>query len=125
MHDPYSDFSAKVTSVDGLSVVALSGEWDVLSKDALHDALSATGTKRDVVVDARDANFFDSSALAEFISFYKRATQRGKRFELLIGNSNLEKILEMTGLAAVLLPPPDRLAYLEQRITDNPALKRS
>ena len=115
--DDYTDFSVRVTNVDGMTVVALTGEWDVYARDALHDALSTNGTKSDVVIDARSANFFDSSALSEFVTFFKRVTERGRRFELLIGNSNIERILEITGLLDVLVPPPDRIAYLEEHVS--------
>lgn len=114
--DEYTDFSVRVTKVDEMTVVALTGEWDVFARDALHDALSVNGTKSDVVVDARAANFFDSSALSEFVTFFKRLTQQGRRFELLIGSSNIERILEMTGLYDLLVPPPDRTAFLEEHV---------
>ena len=131
--DEYRNFSVKVMSVNGLSVVALFGEWDLSSRDDLHDALSLTGTLRDVVVDARAANFFDSTALSEFVAFFKRVTDRGRRFELLIGNSNIGRLLELTGLRDVLLPSAERRAFLEKQVpslpsaanADNAALKPS
>ncbi|HEY1975755.1 MAG TPA: STAS domain-containing protein [Candidatus Baltobacteraceae bacterium] len=116
MHDGYSDFSVKVTKAEGTIVVSLSGDWDVYARDALHDALSCTGSRNDVVIDARRASFFDSSALSEFVTFFKRVTEQGQRFELLVGNSNILRILEMTGLSNVLLPSPDRIAMLQERI---------
>jgi len=114
-HDD-SDFSVKVSKIEGAIVVSLGGEWDVYARDALHDALSCTGTQADVVIDARAASFFDSSALSEFVAFFKRVTAGGRRFELLVGNSNIQRILDITGLSSVLLPSPDRLAVLEERI---------
>jgi hypothetical protein len=41
---------------------------------------------------------------------------RERRFELLAGNSNILRILEMTNLSEALLPPPDRQAFLEEHI---------
>jgi len=125
MGDEFCDFTVEVRSVGGFSVVALSGDWDLFAKGALHDALSAVGTTSDVIVDARAANFFDSSALGEFIAFFKRLNESGHRFELLIGSSNIERILEMTGLKNVLLPSQERLALLQEVVSsDNAALKR-
>lgn len=115
MQDECSDFSVKVTKVHEMIVVSLAGEWDIYARDALHDALSCTGTQSDVVIDARNASFFDSTALGEFVTFFKRVTERGRRFELLVGNSNILRILEMTGLSKVLLPSPDRIAMLQER----------
>lgn len=59
MQDEYCDFSVKVTKIQETIVVSLAGDWDVFARDALHDALSCTGTQADVVVDARNASFFD------------------------------------------------------------------
>jgi anti-anti-sigma factor len=110
------DFSVKVTKVDGTIVVTLAGEWDVFARDALHEVLQASGTESDIVVDARAASFFDSTALSQFVTFFKRVTEGGRRFEILIGSSNLDRILEMTGLHQMLVPPPDRLAFLEEHL---------
>ena len=120
MHD-YCDFGVRVMKVEDLTVVALSGEWDVLARDALHDVLLATDLANDIVIDARAASFFDSSALSQFVTFFKLVTERGRRFELLAGNSNILRMLEITNLAEVLLPPPDRQAFLEEHIPPMPA----
>jgi anti-anti-sigma factor len=114
--DDLIDFGVKVTKVDGITVVVLSGEWDVFARDALHDILSSSGTTCDVVIDARNASFFDSTALSEFVTFFKRITAAGSKFELLVGGSNIMRLLEMTGLREMLVPPPERVAYLEHRL---------
>jgi anti-anti-sigma factor len=114
--DDSSDFGVRVSHLDGMTVVTLTGEWDVFARDTLHDALSTNGVKSDVVVDARSASFFDSTALSEFVTFFKRVTEDGRRFELLIGNSNIERLLDMTGLRAMLVPSSDRVAFLERRL---------
>lgn len=114
--DEYCDFSVKVKKFNGMIVVTLQGEWDFYARDALHEALLASDANSDVVVDARSASFFDSSALSELLAFFKRVTATGRRFELLIGNSNLERLLKMTGLKDLLLPLPDRVAFLEEHV---------
>ena len=116
MQEESADFSVTVAEAGGMIVVSLAGEWDIFARDALHDALLTAGMSGDVVVDARSASFFDSTALSEFVTFFKRVTSGGGRFELLIGNSNIRRILEMTGLSDMLLPSPDRLAVLQERI---------
>ena len=42
--------------------------------------------------------FFDSTALAELIAFYKRLTGAGRRLEALVGDSNMRRLLELTSL---------------------------
>lgn len=114
--DDCSDFGVRVMRVEDLTVVALTGEWDVLARDTLHDVLLTTEPATDIVIDARAASFFDSSALSQFVSFFKRVTERGRRFELLAGGSNILRLLEITNLDEVLLPPPERKAFLEEHI---------
>jgi anti-anti-sigma factor len=106
------DFVVGITWRDGTAYVTLAGEWDLYARDRLHDALASLGSKHDVIVDVRRATFFDSTALAELISFYKRVTQQGHRLEVLTGNSNMERLLDLTGLRRLLVPPPDRLKHL-------------
>lgn len=115
MEDSF-DFGVRVVKLDELTVVALTGEWDVLARDTLHDVLLTIDPTTDVVVDARAASFFDSSALSQFVAFFKLVTQRGRRFELLAGHSNILRILEITELKDILLPPPERMTFLEERI---------
>ena len=114
--DDREDFRVNVAWLDGVAVVALFGEWDLYSKERLHDAMSAVGASHDIVIDVRGASFFDSSALGELITFYKRVRERGKQLEVVAGSSNMERLLELTGLRNVLVPPPDRLAYLQEHL---------
>jgi anti-anti-sigma factor len=114
--DKEADASVTVTWLDGVAIVALGGEWDLYRKEQLHDAMSTIGQQADVVVDIRRASFFDSSALGEMIAFFKRITHDGHRFELLVGNSNMVRLLELTGLRDLLVPTPDRLAFLEEHL---------
>ena len=51
-----------------------------------------------VIVDLREASFFDSTALAELIALYKRLSGAGRRFEAFVGDSNMRRLLELTSL---------------------------
>ena len=122
--DADAPFILRVSALADATVLTLRGDWDLYAKDELHAALASLGTASDVAIDVRAASFFDSTALAEFVTFFKRLTARGKRFELLVGGSNIGRILEVTGLSHVLVPVPDRLAYLEEHLpVDNTLLK--
>ena len=107
----------EVTSLgDDCTVLTLAGEWDVACRQRLHDTLLSLGTLRDVVVDLRQASFFDSSALGELISGYKRISEAGRRFETMVGSSNMRRLLEMTNLERLIGMAPDRQAEIERRL---------
>ena len=101
---------------EGISVVTLRGEWDVSSRERLRGALQGTGLDRDVLVDLRQASFFDSTALAELIALYKRLTGAGHRVEALVGDSNMRRLLELTSLDGLLGVSPQRAVYLVERL---------
>jgi len=105
-----------ISQLDDANVVTLRGEWDLYGRDRLHDALLSLGTQHDVVVDLRGARFFDSSALGELIALYKRVTGGGHRFETLVGDSNMQRLLDLTGLKGLLGVVPERGRYLAERL---------
>jgi anti-anti-sigma factor len=69
-----------------------------------------------VLVDLRQASFFDSTALAELIALYKRLNGTGHRVEALVGDSNMKRLLELTSLDGLLGVSSERAAYLRQRL---------
>jgi|SRR5579862_400248 len=101
---------------EGMAVVTLRGEWDVSSRERLRSALQGMGVDRDVLVDLRQASFFDSTALAELIALYKRLTGAGHRVEALVGDSNMRRLLELTSLDGLLGVSPQRAVYLTERL---------
>ncbi len=101
---------------EGLSVVTLRGEWDVANRERLRNVLLAAGTESDLIVDLREANFFDSTALAELIAVYKRLSGAGRRVEALVGGSNIRRLLELTSLDRLLGASPERERYLNERL---------
>ncbi len=100
------------SSFEGLRVVTLRGEWDVASRERLRTALQSIGTDGDVLIDLRQASFFDSTALAELIALYKRLSSAGHRVEALVGDSNMRRLLELTSLDGLLGVSPERARYL-------------
>lgn len=104
------------TSFEGMHVVTLRGEWDVATRERLRNALQEIGTASDVLVDLRQASFFDSTALAELIALYKRLTAAGRRLEALVGESNMRRLLELTSLDGLLGVSADRARYLTDRL---------
>jgi anti-anti-sigma factor len=97
---------------EGSQVIALRGEWDVSSRGVLHAALLSLGAETDVVIDLREARFFDSTALAELIMLYKRLNAQGRRLEALVGESNMRRLLELTSLDGLFGVSGTRARYL-------------
>lgn len=106
-----------VSVVDDTFVIALRGDWDLSNRQALHEAFLSVGTDRDVLVDLRSASFFDSSALGELIALYKRLTPEGRRVETLVGDSNMQRLLELTSLEGLLGISPERARYFAKRLS--------
>ena len=101
---------------EGASVITLRGEWDVATRERLRAALQDAGTDGDVIVDLRQATFFDSTALAELISLYKRLNAAGRRLEALVGESNMRRLLELTSLDSLLGVSSERARYLSENL---------
>lgn len=101
---------------EGAAIVTLRGEWDVANRERLRKALQGLGTESDVIVDLREASFFDSTALAELIALYKRLTVAGRRLEALVGDSNMRRLLELTSLDGLLGVSAERSRYLIERL---------
>ena len=108
-----------MSDFEGQRVVTLVGEWDVFNRDQLHETFLALGADQDVVVDLRDASFFDSTALAELIMLYKRLTGRGRRLEALVGDSNMRRLLELTSLDALFGVSAQRARYLREHLPNS------
>jgi anti-anti-sigma factor len=107
---------------EGMRVITLRGEWDVATRERLRNALHGVGTNEDVLVDLREASFFDSTALAELIALYKRLSTAGYRLEALVGESNMRRLLELTSLDGLLGVSAERARYLTERLPPPPAV---
>ncbi|MGC9992704.1 MAG: STAS domain-containing protein [Candidatus Cybelea sp.] len=105
-----------ISEFEGALVITLRGEWDVSNRERLRDALASVGTQGDVLIDLREASFFDSTALAELIALYKRLGREGHRLEALVGESNMRRLLELTSLDKLLGVSSMRARYLMKRL---------
>lgn len=113
-------FLIGISTLDDVCVVTLRGDWDLSNKDRLHDAFASLGTKQDVLIDLRESSFFDSSALGELIGLYKKLNAHGRRLEALVGNSNMQRLLELTSLSDLLGISPERAQYFIERLPPPP-----
>ena len=92
------------TTPGGARVVAVAGEVDLATAPQLDAALAgllpAAGSR--VVLDLSEVTFLASRGIAVLIDAYERAVERGVELHLVVTRPQVHRILEMTGLLAVL-----------------------
>jgi len=82
-------------------VISVSGELDLASSPALEeelDRVAASGTGL-VIVDLRELEFMDSTGLSVLVKAHQRAEEQGKRFGLVNGSQQVQRLLTLTGVA--------------------------
>ena len=89
----------EVQSDNGVSVVALIGEFDLASKDQLQQQFRALreASRRRVVLDLSRTRFLDSTMLGALV----RAHLDGLDITIRGANGIAQKALEVTGLATI------------------------
>jgi anti-sigma B factor antagonist len=85
----------------GPSLVAPEGELDAHTYEAFRDELLAVRSG-DVVVDLSRVTFVDSMTLGAIVQASKRATERGDRLTVVVPDSHIRKVIEVTGLGKML-----------------------
>lgn len=97
-------FELRVRAEGARTVVAPRGEVDIATSPQVLTALAdASG---DVVLDLRDVTFLDSSGLRVIIQQERRAQEEGHGFGIVPGPAEVQRILEVAGVA-------DRLQTLD------------
>src|SRR6478609_9534911 len=90
----------RVTSRDvgPWTVVAVQGEIDVSSADALRDELSTVleRERTDLVIDLREVRFMDSTGLGVLVGTLKKVRLQGGTLQLVIDSERLLKVLRLT-----------------------------
>jgi anti-sigma B factor antagonist len=95
-----SDFRVEVRDDGGAIVVAVSGELDLASSPVLEGALErvhASGCSL-VIMDLRELEFMDSTGLSVLIKAQQRAQEAGRRFGLVRGGTQVQRLLSLTGI---------------------------
>jgi anti-anti-sigma factor len=83
-------------------VLALSGELDVASAPQLEQELAAATSDDDahlIVLDLRQLEFMDSTGLRAVLTAYDVAREDGRRFGLVRGPQQVERLLSLTRVA--------------------------
>lgn len=94
-------FDCAVSSGDPISVwIRLEGELDLASVPQMTQVLrQSAASARLIVVDLRGVTFMDCAGLQVIIAAESDARRRGARFVLAPGPAQVERLLELVGLA--------------------------
>ena len=99
--------------------MAVTGELDLRTSPQLEERLARAfdaGTEL-VILDLRQIEFMDSTGLRVFLSAHQRARETGRRFALVRGADQVERVLTLTGvrdLLTVVDAPEELLSAGEQ-----------
>lgn len=104
-------FGIQVVRNGSATRIAPAGELDIATTPALERAIDdATGEGAALVLDLRELTFMDSTGLRTLAQTNARAADEGFEFSIVRGSRQIERVLEISGLGA-LLPlvdaPPD------------------
>lgn len=97
------DVSVASRTVDGRTVVDVTGEIDVYTAPTLREKLSALvdAGHRDLVVDLTAVRFMDSTGLGLLVGILKRLRGLDGRLQLVIDSERLLKVFRITALTQV------------------------
>jgi anti-anti-sigma factor len=95
-----STFRVDVHSQNRTAVVVVSGELDVATGPTLEHELAAAeaADAQLVILDLRDLEFIDSTGLSILIKAHHQAEASGRRFAVVRGRSQVQRLLGLTGL---------------------------
>jgi anti-sigma B factor antagonist len=114
-----TDFSVEEHNHGGASVLAVTGELDLDTSPELESRLTRAfdaGAEL-VILDLRGVEFMDSTGLRVLLSAHQRAHESGRRFALVRGADQVERVLTLTGvrdLLTVVDAPEELLTAGEQ-----------
>ncbi len=99
-----SDFHIRVLSSDARSVVYVSGELDAYTAALLRESLAGliSAGARQIVVDLAELSFMAASGLGVLVGASKRLQRDKGRLLLRGARPGVNKIIEITGLDAML-----------------------
>jgi anti-anti-sigma factor len=111
-----SNFRVEVHDQEAV-VLEVSGELDLASSPMLEQELeSSTVTSAPlVIVDLRKLEFMDSTGLSVIVRAHQRAVENGKRFAVVRGPQQVQRLLALTGVAErlTLADSPEELLAAE------------
>lgn len=92
-------FRVEVVEEGSSAVLALFGELDVGSSPELEAELARAADHGLVIVDLRELEFIDSTGLGVLVKAHQQAQEAGRRFALVRGAGQVQRLLGLTGLS--------------------------
>jgi anti-sigma B factor antagonist len=84
------------------SVLSVTGEVDLATSPELQNALdTALEGSTEVVIDLSQVTFLDSTGLGVLVRAHRRAGEQGARLRLVVTESTVRRVIDVTGLAGV------------------------
>jgi anti-sigma B factor antagonist len=104
-------FRVEVRQGTGARVLSLFGELDLASSATLEQELAKAGTAPLTIIDLQKLEFIDSTGLSLLVRAHQRAHEEDRGFGLINGRGQVQRLLDLTGLAARLrvADAPERL----------------
>jgi len=99
-----SEFTVEEHNHGSAWVVAVTGELDLRTSPELEERLArvwSTGAEL-VILDLRQIEFMDSTGLRVLLGAHQRAQESGRRFALVRGADQVERVLTLTGVRDLL-----------------------
>lgn len=99
-----SDFSVEERNEGSAWVLAARGELDLRTSPELEERLDRVwGAGAELVIlDLRQIEFMDSTGLRVLLAAHQRAHETGRRFALVRGADQVERVLTLTGVRDLL-----------------------
>lgn len=96
-----NQFRVEVRSEGTAAVVVVSGELDLASGPELEDVLERVSNDpaQLLIIDLREVDFMDSTGLSIIVRAHQRFAEDGRRLGLVRGPSQVQRLLDLTGVA--------------------------
>ncbi|MBV9194590.1 MAG: STAS domain-containing protein [Solirubrobacterales bacterium] len=96
-----SGLRVEVASKGEASVITVGGELDLATSPTLEQELGriVAGGASTVIVDLSELEFMDSTGLSVLVRAHQKAEQNGRRFGLINGSQQVQRLLSLTGVA--------------------------
>jgi len=96
-------FRVEVRHEEGATVLAVAGELDLATSPTLEQQLAllsgGSNSQEPLILDLRELEFIDSTGLGVLVRAHQRAQDLGRRFGVIRGRRQVQRLLALTGVA--------------------------